>query len=196
MARPKLRVPLPEGQTLDLGCGKVKRGDVGMDVYPGPAVDVVHDLRDVPWPFPDASFARIISRHVLEHIPWTPEPQYDEALFRVMAEAWRVLKPGGVFSIEVPHQQSRRAFGVPTHRRVFDEISFTFFAKDLYHEQEGQDLTGRPLFNLSQMKADREFGNPLGLNEWHVERYLPRFYGFLSALRLGRKRNLYVDLVK
>jgi SAM-dependent methyltransferase len=44
-------------------------------------------------PFPDASFATLFSNSVLEHIP---------GIEQVMSEAFRVLRPGGVFHFTVP----------------------------------------------------------------------------------------------
>ncbi|OYW76967.1 MAG: hypothetical protein B7Z37_06520, partial [Verrucomicrobia bacterium 12-59-8] len=44
-------------------------------------------------PFPEASFATVFSNSVLEHIP---------GIEQVMSEAFRVLKPGGVFHFTVP----------------------------------------------------------------------------------------------
>jgi SAM-dependent methyltransferase len=188
--------------TLDVGCGKSKKGDVGMDFYPGPEVDVVWDMSRTPWPFKSETFETVFATHVLEHIPWSLEPQYEDALFRVMVEIHRVLKLGGKLILVTPHQESRYAWGVPTHRRVFNETTWTHFSRDLWtgvYSLESPEGIGRePLFARSVIRVDREFGSvhPRGMREWHVEHYLPRFYRFLCALRIGRKRNLYVELTK
>ena len=188
--------------SLDVGCGKVKRGDVGMDVYPGPGVDVVWDMSHTPWPLKSESFETVIASHVLEHIPWSLEPQYEDALYRVLAEIHRVLKPGGKLLVTTPHQDSRYAWGVPTHRRMFNETTWTHFSRDLWtglNSAESPEGAGRePLFERSTIRVDREFGSvhPRRLREWHVEHYLPRVYRVLCALHFGRKRNLYVELVK
>jgi len=61
------------------------------------------------------------------------------------------------------------------------------------------DGIGRePLFEKSSIRVDREFASayPFGFREWHVAHRLPRLYRFLCALRVGRKRNLYVTLTK
>jgi len=188
--------------SLDVGCGKQKRGDIGMDIYPGPQVDVVWDLRKTPWPFESGKFDTVYAIHVLEHIPFSLEPQYEDGLFSVMGEIHRVLQPGGKLVIITPHQQSRYAWGVPTHRRVFNETTWTHFSRDLWtgvYSLESPDGVGRePLFEKSSIRVDREFGSayPFGFREWHVEHRLPRVYRVLCALRVGRKRNLYVTLTK
>jgi len=59
---------------------------VGMDMRAGPGVDVVADAKEMP--FPDNDFDVIISTDCLEHVDW---PR------KLMHEAFRVTKPGGLF---------------------------------------------------------------------------------------------------
>lgn len=59
---------------------------VGLDMRAGPGVDVVSDAKLMP--FPDNNFHVIITTDCLEHVDW---PQ------KVIHEAFRVLKPGGLF---------------------------------------------------------------------------------------------------
>lgn len=79
---------------LDVGCGEkpyrslfdgVAQRYVGMDVAEGPHVDVVGSAEALP--FEDASFDVVLCSQVLEHVE---HPQ------RVIAEARRLLRPGGV----------------------------------------------------------------------------------------------------
>jgi hypothetical protein len=47
-------------KSLDIGCGKSKTsGCIGIDRVTLPGVDVVHDLDQFPWPFPDDEFSII-----------------------------------------------------------------------------------------------------------------------------------------
>jgi SAM-dependent methyltransferase len=59
---------------------------IGLDMQTGPGVDVVADAKAIP--FPDNHFDVIISTDCYEHVDWPRE---------VTHEAFRVLKPGGIF---------------------------------------------------------------------------------------------------
>ena len=95
---------------LDLGCGpNVRDGFEGADQY-GFDGKVKHilDLRK-PWPWKEASVLDAHSSHFIEHLT---------ALERVhfWNELYRVLVPGGTCQIIVPHWNSCRAYGDPTHQ--------------------------------------------------------------------------------
>lgn len=96
---------------------------VGIDLVPGPHVDMVADLRDLP--FPSASFDVALCVHVLEEI---------EEDRTAMAELHRVVRPGGWALVSVPTRldqptyedpsivtprDRRRAFGERAHVRVY-----------------------------------------------------------------------------
>jgi SAM-dependent methyltransferase len=113
---------LPPGRVLDLGCGTGHaiaelgpRESVGVDVDPRslegqPRETVACDMRALP--FGDGEFASVVCAHAIEHVS---DPE------RVVAEAARVLEPGGVAVFITPN---RLTFGRP------DEII------DPYHEVE------------------------------------------------------------
>ena len=63
----------------------------GMDIRPGPGVDVVGSVYEMP--FPDATFETILCISALEHFE---EPQ------KAVDEMLRILKPGGTALIQVP----------------------------------------------------------------------------------------------
>jgi predicted SAM-dependent methyltransferase len=116
---------------LNLGCGADRReGWTGVDLFRGPAVDVVHDLDVGPWPFADAAAHSILARHVFEHVA-------DPVLF--MAECHRVLEPGGLLWLVTPHWRSRDAYTDPTHRRFPTENTFDYWVKGTFlREHHGQ----------------------------------------------------------
>jgi SAM-dependent methyltransferase len=89
-----------EGEVLDVGCENSPyrawmpraRGYVGLDVRPGPGVDVVVSPDD-PWPLPDRRFDSVVCTQVLEHARF-PE--------HTLAEIRRVTRPGGSLILSVP----------------------------------------------------------------------------------------------
>lgn len=80
---------------LQLGSGRNHfDGWLNMDLYAKPPGFLYVDLRK-PLPLPPASFDRIFSEHVIEHVSW-------EDGVRFVRECWRVLKPGGRLHLETP----------------------------------------------------------------------------------------------
>ncbi|MCL5039659.1 MAG: class I SAM-dependent methyltransferase [Firmicutes bacterium] len=108
-------------KVLDLGCGPNKiSGATGVDLRPGPGVDVVHDLNVYPWPFANDEFDLVNASHVLEHL---------EDVIRAVEEIHRVTKPGGLVRVLVPHFSSADFFTDPTHRHAFGVRSFDYFVE-------------------------------------------------------------------
>lgn len=104
---------------LDLGCGMFKKeGTIGVDFNPNTQADIVHDLNQFPYPFPDDYADEIYCSHILEHLP---------NLVKVMEEMHRIGKPGCKVFIKVPYWSSYRAFKDPTHTRFFTEETFDYF---------------------------------------------------------------------
>lgn len=110
---------------LNLGCGRdIRAGWVNIDSMPLPGVDHVVDLDDKPvLPFPDDSVDLIEGSHVIEHLR-NPLP--------LMAELWRVAKPGAEAAFRTPYGSSDNADEDPTHvRRLFLQ-SWDFFGQPAY----------------------------------------------------------------
>lgn len=113
---------------LNLGCGdwlaksNGKQKWVNLDLTQHDGVDIVADLED-GLPFPSESADYINLSHVLEHIRnYVP----------LLMECYRVLKPGGILHIKVPHAFCRAAIADPTHVNQFVEESFYHFARTEY----------------------------------------------------------------
>lgn len=126
---------------LHLGCGNViKAGWVNLDAFPLPGVDVVHDLRDFPWPFSDNQFEEIHADNVLEHLPDT---------VKIMEELYRITSPGAKIFIGVPYWNCCEAWGDPTHVSAFTEESFDFFDPTTWRGRE------RAYYSKAKFRIDR-----------------------------------------
>jgi SAM-dependent methyltransferase len=98
---------------------------LGVDSAPLPGyVDVVHDLNVAPYPFGNDYADEVHFYHVLEHL--------DEPV-RKLEEIHRILKPGGILYMRVPHFSSNGAFTDITHKRPFSYYSFDVFEEGNYH---------------------------------------------------------------
>ena len=80
---------------LHIGCGgNFLAGWLNTDLYPDTS-DVCHLDATAPFPLPDSSFDLIFTEHVIEHIPLTGG-------LNLLAESFRVLKPGGRIPVGTP----------------------------------------------------------------------------------------------
>ena len=105
---------------LNLGCNfNPQPGWVNVDIQELPGVDVVCDLND-PWPWEDSSVDYIRAYDIVEHLR---EPVH------TMNEAWRVLRPGGLFEVWVPSTDGRGAFQDPTHVSFWNQNSFLYYSQ-------------------------------------------------------------------
>lgn len=165
---------LPAGRILDLGCGighsfalLAPRETVGVDLDAGALEGqdretVVADMRALP--FADGSFAGLISVQSLEHVAEGA---------RVVAEARRVVAPGGV---AVFHTPNRLTFARP------DEII------DPYHfvEYDPEQLRALCATAFADVEIRGVFGSERYLALWAAQsRTLDRVLG-LDPLRLRR----------
>lgn len=120
---------------LDLACGQnVREGYTGVDISaPG---TIHHDLL-APWPWADNSIDALHCSHFIEHIPmhwdyWTAKRRWTkekDPLCWFFDEAWRVIRPNGLFDLEWPALQSVRAFQDPTHRRFIPLETMSYWSR-------------------------------------------------------------------
>jgi SAM-dependent methyltransferase len=110
---------LDQRPVLNLGCGRKHRPDaINLDITSDTGPDVVHNLNDVPWPFPDNRFSEVQAFDVLEHL---------NDMIAAMEQIHRVCRNGAVVKVTVPHFSCANAFTDPTHRRFFSWFSFHYF---------------------------------------------------------------------
>lgn len=149
---------------VDLGCGRLKKGRIGIDHRPDPGVNVVMDLNRVGYrgavkglphapggdavpvpasdvrgegqrlPFSTSSIESIVSHHCLEHI--------GDGFMALMDDVYRVLEPGGLLYAITPLFPSRVAVDDPTHRRYFMEQTWGSFCGTPGDEPENCWLAG------------------------------------------------------
>ncbi len=102
---------------LDIGCGPKtkKEGAIGLDKRPAPHVDVVHDLNEYPYPFPDNEFDYIEMSHIIEHI---------DRPINLMDEVFRISRNGATIRIITPHYSSQLSYGDLEHFHHFGYITF------------------------------------------------------------------------
>ena len=102
-------------ESLNLGSGFTHlRAALNLDITSETNPDVVHDLNQFPWPFPDERFSEIQAFDVIEHL---------DDFIAVMEEIHRVCRSGAIVRVTVPHFSCANAFSDPTHRHHFGYFS-------------------------------------------------------------------------
>lgn len=110
---------------LNLGCGLRKRaGYINVNQFSTCEPDVVLDLEQAPWPWPDDSVEAVELIHVLEHLG-----QRTPVFLGIMKELWRVCCDGALINIEVPHPRSDEFLGDPTHVRAITADGLALFSQ-------------------------------------------------------------------
>lgn len=110
---------------LNLGCGynKVIRPDVvNVDCDMNCSPDVLLDLENNMWPWPDSSVSEVHLTHVLEHLGQTTK-QY----FHVIKELYRVCAHAAKVVIIVPHFRHDNFFHDATHVRAITPEGLVMF---------------------------------------------------------------------
>ncbi len=121
---------------LNLGCGQYpKEGYLNIDADPRSKADKIVDLGKFPYDLPINHFELVEADHLFEHL--------DDQI-QVMKEIHRILKPGGILHMRVPHFS--RGFTHWDHKRGFDVSYPLYFQKSFTGGYTGID------FNLKKMK--------------------------------------------
>lgn len=141
---------------INLGCGRNNpESSFGVDIIDCPGVDMVADLSK-SIPLPDNTFDVAFAVDFLEHIP------QGAPNIKIMEEIYRILKPGGFLSFEVPSTDGCNigAFQDPTHVSFWNQMKINYFLKDEF---------GKGFRSLYDIKC---FFEPVSIkthnNEWGV----------------------------
>lgn len=180
-------------RVLDIGCGANKvPGAIGMDINPRTSADVIHDLDDLPYPFPDGQFDEVIGRHVIEHVH---DPM------AVMCELHRITRNGGVVKLVAPHWTNPDFATDLTHRNHLNSYSFRNltddravfpFYTDVRFRQLGTRVT---LLNLWKVTG-LEFLINLD-NRFPSLRFIRKFWEqYLNAIVRGKEIHFDLEVVK
>lgn len=126
---------------LNLGCGHkhlpTEDGWINIDNMAACKPDLCIAIQ-FDWPWEDGAVDEIAASHVLEHLD-------GDGVLYVMGEAYRVLKPGGRFTIEVPHPRSDFFIGDPTHRTPITEHVMNLFSRKLCDQWASGGTSNTPL---------------------------------------------------
>jgi hypothetical protein len=126
---------------FNMGCGHNKLpGWVNVDAFPTATPDVVWDLEQVPWPWPDACAEEIRFTHSLEHMGGDPK-----VFLAIMQELYRISAPGCTIQIDVPHPHHESFLHDPTHVRAITPNILMLFDKELNDQWKALGASNSPL---------------------------------------------------
>lgn len=108
---------------LDIGCGKnCKEGFEGID-----AIDFgqkhVGNATDILKSFEENTVEEVYCSHFIEHLTWPERVDF-------LNELYRVMQVGAKCTLILPHWNSCRYYGDPTHKEPMSEFAFYYLAKE------------------------------------------------------------------
>ena len=178
---------------LDVGCGANKtEGAIGLDNNPRTAADVIHDLGEIPYPFPDDEFDLVVSNHVVEHVP-------DVMAF--IGELHRVTRAGGTIRLLTPHYTNPDWANDPTHRNHINSYTFNTFLAGRQVFDFYTDVQLMPLkCYVSLAGLWKALGIELLVNldqKWPSMRWTRKFWEqYLSYIFRGKELTFEFEVVK
>lgn len=145
---------------LNLGCSdQILPGFANVDI--APPADQIVDLCE-QWPWADNSVDEIRAFDIIEHLP-------DK--IHTMNSAWRVLRPGGRFDVEVPTTDGRGAFQDPQHASFWTPNDlFYYTAGDPHRERFGDAYGVRARFRI--VNQEHRLVGPVAQNVWKLHAIL------------------------
>lgn len=101
------------------------RAWTNMDYNPKCGAEVIHNLLEFPWPFPDDSFDTIQATHVMEHF-------WGHDIIKIAKEASRVLKVGGWWVVAVPYGAHCTSWHNLHHKQRWDQTTIGYLCRSQY----------------------------------------------------------------
>lgn len=154
---------------LNLGaCDRAFPGFLSVDIVP-PA-DVIMDLSK-PWDgLGDSSVDEVLAYDVFEHLP-------DKR--QTMNELWRVLKPGGIARIQVPHATDGDGGHCdPTHVSYWTTSDFEYYHPGIYERERFRKSS------YYGVKADFVVINLTSDGKIPTKRFERRFGGYVVEIQV------------
>ncbi len=152
-------------EAVDLGGGyNPLKGWTSCDQHDA---DVIADLNQ-SWPWKDDSVAVFRAQDLIEHLP-------DQ--IHTMNEAWRCLKHGGLFLVEVPSTDGRGAHQDPTHVSFWNSNSFWYYCKS-YIQKFISHTKVKAKFQI--VHIENYFPSP-----WHQQHEILYVRAHLAAVKEG-----------
>jgi SAM-dependent methyltransferase len=182
---------LPPGRVLDLGCGVghsfellAPRESVGVDIAADALSDqdretIVADMRKVP--VDSASFDSVLSVQSIEHVP---DPE------RIVAEARRVLAPGGTAMFVTPN---RLTFARPDeiidpyHHVEFDAGELRAVCRTAFDEVNVSGLFGSQRYLAIVAREHERLDALLARDPLRLRRLVPRRLRQVAYNRMLRR---------
>ena len=126
---------------LNLGCGMNHLdGWTNVDNSAACSPDVVHDLEQTPWPWPDSSADALRFNHSLEHMG-----QDTKTFLAIMSEIYRVGRLGAEVEINAPHPRHDSFLYDPTHVRAITPEMLLMFDKEKNEQWVRASAANTPL---------------------------------------------------
>lgn len=133
---------------LNMGAGPdYKQGWTNLDYNSTYDPDVVHNLNKFPYPFKNGEFDYIYCSHILEHV---------EDLFKTFKELERILRPGGIIHLRVPHFSNGNGYNDLTHRRFFGWFTFDQLVNGYYTQKINFRIVSR---RFNYLAVEHRFAN-------------------------------------
>jgi len=186
-------IPSNSMKILDVGCGANKfPGAIGLDYNEKTDADVIHDLGQFPYPFPDSEFDMVVSFHVIEHVP---------DVMGFVTELFRITKPGGKIRFVTPHYTNPDWASDPTHKNHFNSYSFDTFIPEKRNFKFYTDVNLKPVKRFAGLA---NLWKSLGI-EWLVNldhrrpgmRFIRQFWEhYLCTIMRGKEMDFEFEVIK